>query len=58
MDRDVGLEDGLVPADEVGDVLDLDLGLRLVPAEGVAAGVAGGSNGCDEREICCFTSAL
>lgn len=45
VDGDVGLDDGLVPADEVGNVLDLDLRLRAVPTEGVAAGVAGGSKG-------------
>ena len=40
VDGEVGLEDGPVLADEVGNVLDLDLRLRGVTAEGVAAGVA------------------
>lgn len=44
---EVGLDDGLVPADEVGNVLDLDLRLRFVPAEGVAARVVGGSHFCN-----------
>lgn len=44
VDGEVGLNGGLVPADEVGNVLDLDLGLRGVATEGVAAGVAGGSH--------------
>lgn len=43
VDGEVGLDDGLVPADEVSNVLDLNLRLRAVPTEGVAAGVAGGS---------------
>lgn len=47
VDGDVGLDDGLVPADEVGNVLDLDIRLRTVPTEGFAAGVAGGSSGCN-----------
>lgn len=51
MDGDVGLDDGLVLADEVGNILDLDLRLRTVPTEGVAAGVAGGSSGCNENDI-------
>lgn len=45
VDGDVGLHDGLVPADEFCNILDLDLRLRGVPTEGVAAGVAGGSQG-------------
>lgn len=45
VDGDVGLDDGLVLADEVGNILDLDLRLRRVPTEGVAAWIAGGSNG-------------
>ncbi len=48
VDGEVGLDDGLVLADEVGNILDLDLRLRSVPTEGVAAGVAGGSHGCNE----------
>lgn len=44
VDGDVGLHDGLVPADEVGNILDLDLRLRSVSAESVAAGVARGSD--------------
>lgn len=47
MDGEVGLDGGLVPADEVGDVLDLDLRLGSRPAVGVAAGAAGGSDGCN-----------
>lgn len=43
MDSDVGLDDSLVPADEVGNVLGFDLRLRTVPTEGVTAGIAGGS---------------
>lgn len=51
VDGDVGLDDGLVPADEVGNILDLDFRLRFVPTEGLAAGVAGGSSGCNENYI-------
>lgn len=51
VDGEVGLDGGLVPADEVGNILDLDLRLGSVPAEGVAAGVAGGSHGCNEDYI-------
>lgn len=45
VDGEVSLDYGLVPADEVGNVLDLYLGLGLVATEGIAAGVAGGSSG-------------
>lgn len=51
VDGDVALDDGLVPADEVGNILDLDIRLRFVPTEGLAAGVAGGSSGCNENYI-------
>lgn len=51
VDGEVGLDDGLVPANEVSDILDLDLRLRAVPTEGVAAGVAGGSKGCNDNDI-------
>ena len=51
VDGEVGLDDGLVPADEVGNILDLDLRLGRVTAEGVAAGVAGSSQGCDGNYI-------
>lgn len=50
MDGEVGLDDTLVPADEVGDILDLDLRLRAVPAEGVTAGIAGGSESWGGQE--------
>lgn len=43
MDSEVGLDDSLVPADEVGNVLNFDLRLRTVPTEDVTAGIAGGS---------------
>lgn len=46
MDGEVSLDDAFVPADEVGHVLDFDLRLRTVPTEGVAAGIAGGSESC------------
>lgn len=46
VDGEVGLDDAFVPADEVGDVLDFDLRLRTVATEGVAAGIAGGSESC------------
>lgn len=46
MDGQVCLDDPFVPADEVGHVLDFNLRLRTVPAENVAAGVAGGSESC------------
>lgn len=46
VDSDVGLDVRLVHADEVGNVLDLDLRLTTLPTEGVAAGAAGGSDGC------------
>lgn len=49
MDGQVGLDGGLVLADEVGHVLDLDLRLGAGAAVGVAAGVAGGSQGCGEQ---------
>ena len=45
----VGLDVCLVPAEEVGHVLDLHLRLRLGPTEGITAGVAGGS-GCYGEE--------
>lgn len=47
VDGEVGLDGGLVLADEVGDVLDLDLRFGSWPAVGVAAGVFGGSDGCN-----------
>lgn len=51
VDGDVGLNAGLVLADEISHILDLDLRLRLVPTEGVTAGVAGGSHGCHKNNI-------
>lgn len=51
VDGEVGLDDGLVPADEIGNVLDLDLRLSFVPAEGVTTGVAGGSHACNQNNI-------
>lgn len=51
VDGDVGLDAILKLADEVGHVPDLDLGFRSVPAEGVAAGVAGGSKGCKGNDV-------
>lgn len=51
VDGEVGLDGGLVPADEVGNILDLDLRLGSVSTEGVAAGVAGGTQGCNEGYI-------
>lgn len=51
VDSDVGFDDGLVPADEICNILDLNLRLRFVPTEGVAAGVAGGSNSCNGNHI-------
>lgn len=48
VDGEVRLDDRLVPADEVSNVLDLNFGLRRVSTEGVAAGVAGGPNGCND----------
>ena len=45
VDGEVGLDGGLVFADEVGDVLDFNLRLRTGAAVGIAAGVAGGSKG-------------
>lgn len=51
VDGEVGLDDGLVPSDEVGDILDLDLRLGTVATEGVTAGVAGGSKGCNGDEM-------
>lgn len=44
VDGDVGLDDGLVLADEVGNILDLDLRLRRGTTVRITAGVAGGSN--------------
>lgn len=49
VDGDVGLDFGLVVADEVGHILGLDLRLSLRPTVGFAAGVAGGSHGCNEN---------
>lgn len=43
VDGEVGLDDGLVLADEVGDILDLNLRLRRGSAVRITAGVAGGS---------------
>lgn len=51
VDGDVGLDDGLVPADEVGDILDLNLRLGTVPTESVTAGVTGSSKGCKEKDV-------
>lgn len=51
VDGEVGLDDGLVPSDEVGDILDLDLRLGTEATEGVTAGVAGGSKGCNDDDI-------
>lgn len=51
VDGDVGLDDCLVIADEIGNILDFDLRLRSVPTEGVAAGVAGSSKSCNENGI-------
>lgn len=51
VDGDVGLDDGLVPADEVSDIPDLDLRLRTVPTESVTAGVTGSSKGCKEKDV-------
>lgn len=51
VDGEVGLDDGLVPSDEVGDILDLDLRLGTGATEGVTAGVAGGSKGCKDDDI-------
>ena len=45
VDGQVGLDVSLVPAEEVGHVLDLHLRLDRGATEGVAAWVAGGS-GC------------
>lgn len=45
VDGQVGLDVGLVSADEVGDVPDLDLRLGTVATEGVTAGAAGGAHG-------------
>lgn len=44
VDGEVGLDDGLVPADEVSKILGLDLRLRSRATVCVAAGVAGGSD--------------
>lgn len=44
VDGQVGLDNGLVIADEVGNILDLDLRLRRGTAVRITAGVAGGSN--------------
>lgn len=49
VDGQVGLDGGLVFADEVSDVLDFNLRLRSVATESVAAGVAGGSKGCNDN---------
>jgi len=46
VDGDVGLDDLLVPPDEVSNILDLNLRLRSGATEGVAAGVAGSSQCC------------
>lgn len=51
MDGEVSLEDGLVLADEVSNILDLDLRLRSIATEGVTAGVAGGPNDCNENYV-------
>lgn len=51
VDGDVGLNAILIPADEVGNVLDLDLRFRSVPAEGIAAGIAGGSKACNGNDV-------
>ena len=44
MDGEIGLDDGLVFADEISHVLDLNLRLRLGATEGIAAWVAGRSS--------------
>lgn len=44
VDGDVCLDDGLVLADEVCNILDLDLRLRRGTTVCITAGVAGGSN--------------
>lgn len=49
VDGEVGFDGGLVLADEVSHILDLDLRLGGGATEGVAAGVAGGSHGCKDK---------
>lgn len=44
VDGEIGLDDGLVFADEISHVLDLNLRLRLGATEGIAAWVAGRSS--------------
>lgn len=51
VDGDVGLDVRLVHADEIGNVLDLDLRLRTAPTVVLHAGVPGSSNGCSENDI-------
>ena len=47
---DVSLDDGLVLADEVSHILDLDFRLGLGATVDVTAGVSRGSHGCGHRE--------
>ena len=47
---DVSLDDGLVLADEVSHILDLDFRLGLRATVGVTARVSRGSLGCGHRE--------
>lgn len=48
MDSDVGLDGGFILADEVGKILDFDLRFDAVATVGLAAGVAGSANGCND----------
>lgn len=45
VDGDVGFHYGLVLADEVSKILDLDLRLRSRTTKGIAAGIFGGPSG-------------
>ena len=47
---DVSLDDGLVLADEVSHILDLDFRLGLGTTVCFTAGVSRGSHGCGHRE--------
>lgn len=49
MDGEVGFDGGLVLADEISHILDLNLRLGGGATEGFAAGVAGGSDGCKDK---------
>lgn len=50
MDGEVGLNGGLVAADKVGHMLDLNLRLRSGAAVGITAGVVGGSQLCGHKQ--------